>query len=95
MEDWSQLSSRALPICLECGPWKMPPRCTFKEGGVVPAAELLAQGQLILRQIQVDVSLGHFSPIQDHSDGPFWFNFALCTVPLSSLLINFPVGEMQ
>ena len=33
----------------------MPLRCTFKEGGVVPAAELCAQGQLTLRQIQANV----------------------------------------
>ena len=46
---------RALPICFEGGPWKMPLRCTFKEGGVVPAAELCAQGQLTLRQIQAKV----------------------------------------
>ena len=33
IKDWSQLSSMALPTCLEGGPWKRTARCTFKKEG--------------------------------------------------------------
>ena len=56
---------------------------------MVPAAELPAQGQMNLKQNQAGCSRGLVSPVQDHSDGPFWFAFALCPIPLSSFFINF------
>ena len=70
----------------------MPPRCTFKKEGWSQLQSCLHRVNWSWDKSRWDVSLGHFSPNQDHSDGPFRFTFVLCTIPLSSFLIHFPIG---